>query len=319
MPETIAEDDEGLRLDRWLKRRFPELTNAMAQKLLRTGQIRVDGKRCAASDRLTTGQSVRLPPFLANPPKVSETETASRRPYAPDLKDLILYEDDDVVAINKPHGLAAQGGTGLKESVDDALMQLSRDGKTKPKLAHRLDRDTCGVLLLARTPYAAAKLGEAFRGRDARKTYLAVVLGIPSPPDGRIEAALAKQGEKMIVVEDDDERAQPATTGYHVIDTAMGKAALVELSPVTGKTHQLRVHMAHLGTPILGDRVYCDRKLVAMSGLPEDKMGKCLHLLARRIIVPHPRKGTLNISSPPSAAMAKTLQTLGFTKHLEDF
>lgn len=315
MSNIISEDEGGIRLDRWFKRHFPALPHGDLQRLLRTGQVRVDGRRAEAGLRLEAGQTVRLPPQLPDPNVVTSdgADVAAMR----DLRPLVIYEDDDVVAINKPPGLAVQGGTGIRESVDSSLMTLSRDGRAKPKLVHRLDRDTGGVLLLARTTYAATVLAESFRQRDTQKIYLAVTIGVPAPDAGCIEASLMRRGEKVTVVDDEaavnsqEEESRYAKTFYAVTDKTENRAALVELRPVTGRTHQLRVHLAYIGTPILGDRLYCSPDLAANSGLPIAHLGRGLHLAARQIILPHPRRGILDITAPISSAMLKTLQQLG--------
>ncbi len=223
---------------------------------------------------------------------------------------MVLYEDDDVIVLNKPAGLAVQGGTGLKENLDDMLMAFSRDKKTKPKLAHRLDRDTGGVLLIARTDYAAAKLTASFRHRDTQKIYWAITDGVPKPRRGRIDVPLVKRGERIEVAEAiDANEAKAAVTLYQVIETARKKIAFVALLPVTGRTHQLRVHLAHLGTPILGDRMYGRGPLEA---LPQKELGRGLHLHARRIVVPHPRRGLIDVTAPLGAEMKKTWRWFQF-------
>jgi 23S rRNA pseudouridine955/2504/2580 synthase len=272
--------------------------------------VRVDGKRAEASTRLVAGQSIRVPPEAVNAsgPATKEKRNALA---ASQLKKLILYEDDDVIALNKPPGLAVQGGTGLKENLDDMLKGLARQGHSKPKLVHRLDRDTSGVLLLARNAFAAAKLTEAFRERDTQKFYWAVTQGVPKPVKGKISAPLFKDGEIMKVAQSDeeDELAKSATTVYQVVESAKGLAAFVALWPITGRTHQLRVHMAYLGTPIIGDRLYGNDKPTA---LPVDEIGKGLHLHARRLIVPHPRRGVIDAVAPLPPDMRQTWNWFGF-------
>lgn len=309
---NVEPDDAGMRLDRWIKRHFPDLTHARLQKLLRTGQIRVNGKRAESFTHLEPGQTVRLPPQIlsgGDRRPAGKDRTDSAAPAGARLRSMLLFEDPDVVALNKPAGLAVQGGTGLKENVDDSLMALSRDGKMRPKLVHRLDRDTSGVLLIARSNFAATKLTAAFRGRDTRKIYWAVTVGVPKPLQGRIDAPLVKRGEKMIVAQHDDEQARKAMTLYKVLENAAGKAALVALMPLTGRTHQLRVHMASLGCPILGDRLYGGEK---PEGLPMGELGKGLHLHARRLVLPHPRGGLIDVTAPLSQAMRKTFRWFGF-------
>jgi 23S rRNA pseudouridine955/2504/2580 synthase len=308
----VAEDEAGIRLDRWFKRHFPSLSHGQVEKLTRTGQIRVDGKRAESATRLEAGQEIRVPPQVAEPnnEKADKAEILRISPHdARDIRKLILFEDEDVFVLNKPAGLAVQGGTGLKNSIDRMLASLADEKRGKPKLVHRLDRDTSGVLVVARTPFAASRLTESFRLRETRKIYWGVTLGVPKPERGRIEAALVKRGERMIVADPKDENAKNAVTIYRNIDRAKSQVALVEMSPITGRTHQLRVHMAHIGTPLLGDRLYGKP---APEGFPRDGLGAGLHLHARRLIIQHPRGGTIDISAPPGSEMRKTWKWFGF-------
>jgi len=307
----VTADEADIRLDRWFKRHFPALSHGQLQKLLRTGQVRVDGKRAETSTRLAAGQNIRVPPQAIAPPKIQSEKIASRA--ANDLKKLILYEDDDVIALNKPAGLAVQGGTGLRENLDDMLKSLAR-GQDKPKLVHRLDRDTSGVLLVARTAFAATKLAEAFRRRETQKIYWGLAVGIPKPERGKITAPLIKQGEVMVVDEKDDEEAKSAITIYQTIESAKKLAAFVAMWPLTGRTHQLRVHMQYIGTPLLGDRLYGSDEA---SSLPANELGKGLHLHARRLIIPHPRRGVIDIVAPLGPNMQKTWKWFGFDEKAE--
>jgi 23S rRNA pseudouridine955/2504/2580 synthase len=316
-----TEDEAGIRLDRWFKRHFSSLSHGQLEKMLRTGQIRVAGKRAEASTRLDAGQEIRVPPQVmeeeqsrlrgageARVPQSSRDKAKTLRD-ANDIKKLILFQDDDVLVLNKPAGLAVQGGTGLSSSIDAMLASLADKKHGKPKLVHRLDRDTSGVLLIARTPFAAQRLTESFRRRETRKIYWGVTLGVPKPERGRIEAALVKRGETMIVAPPKDEEAKNAITVYQNMDRAEFRAAFVAMWPVTGRTHQLRVHMAHIGTPLLGDRLYGKPM---PEGFPANELGKGLHLHARRLIIPHPRKGVIDVSAPLSAEMRKTWKWFGF-------
>ena len=318
---AVTPDESGVRLDRWFKRHYPALGHSVLQKLLRTGQIRLDGKRAEASDRLQAGQCFRLPPqILCGDFEASAQTAEGAKPMrrGDRLRDYVLYEDDDVVALNKPAGLAVQGGTGLKENLDDTLMVLSLDGVTKPKLVHRLDRETSGVLLIARNDFAASKLTEAFRDRATRKIYWALTQGVPKPKEGRIEAALVKTGAIMRIAKDESARgAKDAVTLYKVLDKTPQKVAFVALWPLTGRTHQLRVHLASLGTPIHGDKLYGG---AVHSVVPTGEGGSGLHLHARRLVVPHPRKGIIDVTAPLSAALRKTWAFLKLDENAkEDF
>ena len=305
---TVTPDEAGVRLDRWFKRHYPTLTQGQLQKLLRTGQVRVGGKRVEASLRLVPGHEIRVPPQVMNPPKANAEKKSSRDTDR--LKKMIIFEDDDVIVLNKPAGLAVQGGTGLKENLDDMLLGLSRDGDGKPKLVHRLDRDTSGVLILARNSFAAAKLTAAFRARDTQKIYWGVTAGVPKPERGRIDAPLVKQGEIMVVAETDEqeEESKSASTLYQVVESAKKLAAFVAMWPLTGRTHQLRVHMATAGTPLIGDRLYgCE-----VESLPVEEIGQGLHLHARQLIIPHPRRGVIDVVAPLGSEMLKTWKWFGF-------
>lgn len=278
--------------------------------MLRTGQVRVGGKRAETSTRIESGQAIRVPPQATSAPKNREViEKKQSERVTSRLKELIIFQDDDVIALNKPAGLAVQGGTGLKENLDDMLAALATKGRDKPKLVHRLDRDTSGVLLLARNAYAATKLTAAFRHRDTEKIYWAVTEGIPSPERGELFAPLVKRGEVMLVDEEKSDDAKSALTRYEVLERVKGLAAFVALWPITGRTHQLRVHMKYIGTPIVGDRVYGNG---GTSALPLDELGKGLHLHARQLIIPHPRRGIITVSAPLGPEMRKTWKWFGF-------
>jgi 23S rRNA pseudouridine955/2504/2580 synthase len=275
--------------------------------MLRTGQVRVAGKRAESATRLESGQEIRVPPQVIDPPQAEIAKLSARD--AESIKKLILFEDEDVYVLNKPAGLAVQGGTGLSHSIDAMLASLTHPKHGKPKLVHRLDRDTSGVLLVARTPFAAMRLAESFRHRKTQKIYWGVTLGVPKPERGRIEAALVKRGETMVVATKKDEEAKNAITVYQNMERAEFQAAFVAMWPVTGRTHQLRAHMAHIGTPLLGDRLY--GKLTP-EGFPSEELGKGLHLHARRLIIPHPRKGIIDVTAPLGVEMRKTWKWFGF-------
>ena len=321
--ETLTvEDGEGdIRLDRWFKRRFPALTHGRLEKLLRTGQVRLDGKRAKSSDRVQPGQSVRVPPLKLD--SVPERKAAAPQVRPEDkaaLRDWILHEDKSVIVLNKPPGLPVQGGTKSERNLDAILAAAADKFGGRPLLVHRLDRDTSGVLVLARNPNAARKLAEAFRGKkEARKLYWALVAGKPERPHGTIDLPLAKRvgaaGERVVALdyeEDldlDEAGARRAKSRYATIDNAASRVTWLALEPMTGRTHQLRVHMAALGTPILGDGKYGGSgAFLRMEGI-----AKQLHLHARRIRIPHPERGTLDIKAPPPPHFVEALAALGLS------
>ncbi len=309
---TVTEDEAEVRLDRWFRRHYPNLAHGALAKLLRTGQVRVEGKRAEAGTRLSPGQTVRVPPLgeLGSTPKPKH-EVEIDPHLVKDLHALVLYRDDHVIVIDKPFGLPVQGGPGITRSLDSLLDAYRFGSEERPRLVHRLDRDTTGVLLLARTPGAASRLASAFRSRAAVKTYWAVVVGRPHPLEGRIDAALAKRagmrGERVTVAEESDEDAAFAITDFRTVEFAGKKAAWLELNPLTGRTHQLRVHCAAIGCPILGDAKYAGGAAM-MEGLPEQ-----LHLHARGITIPHPAGGTLSVEAKLPPHMKESFDALGFS------
>lgn len=305
---SVTEDEAGVRLDRWVVARFPALSHNHVSKLLRKGQIRVDGKRAEGNDRVAAWQSVRMPPLgeyaVARPKNERRTVGALRTKQ---LLDYVIYEDDDVVAINKPAGLAVQGGTGIKRSLDDELLAFANSDET-PKLVHRLDRDTSGVLLIARNAFAARALTAAFRTRDTQKYYLALVAGTPPEESGTIKAPLLKRSDGRVMV---IEEGQSAASDFYVIDQAFNKAAALLLHPMTGRTHQLRVHCEFMGCPIIGDPLYQNDK----SKLVTDEVNaSTLQLHAYQLIIPHPRRGQkpLNITAPLPKNQSDIWKLLGF-------
>jgi 23S rRNA pseudouridine955/2504/2580 synthase len=321
--EVAAEDGEQ-RVDRWFKRRFPAIGHGRLEKLLRTGQIRVDGKRVKASDRLTPGQIVRVPPLGATKEEEADNAAAPakdkhRQPAVSDrdarmLREAVLYRDDDVIVINKPAGLAVQGGSGLSRNLDDMLTALQFDAKEKPRLVHRLDRDTSGVLVLARSVQAAQRLAEAFRHKDAKKIYWAVTVGAPKMSRGKIDAALLKQGgqgRERVQIDDDGKRA---VTYFTVLDRTGTKAAWLALMPMTGRTHQLRAHCLALGTPILGDGKYAG----AGAYIAREAISRQLHLHARRLILPHPKRGMIDVTAPLPPHMESTREFFGFADRFDE-
>lgn len=314
---TVAADDDDIRVDRWFKRHFPAVKHGRLEKLLRTGQVRVDGGRVKSSTRLSEGQTIRIPPIAEDPAPARRDQgsdvSAEDRDW---IRSLVLHSDDDLIALNKPAGIAVQGGRKVSRHIDGMLAGLVEPGEARPKLVHRLDRDTSGVLLIARRASVAASLGEVFHSRHARKTYWALVAGVPRPREGTINAPLSKvadrDGHEMVVT--DAEAGKSAKTDYQVIENAARKAAWVALWPHTGRTHQLRVHCAAIGTPIVGDGKYGGAES-RLDGVPgSDK----LHLHARSITFPHPNGGDLTITAPLPPAMIKTWQFLGFDPSRKD-
>ena len=309
---TVGQDDDGVRLDRWFKRHLPKVGFAMVSRWARTGQIRVDGKRADVDTRLEAGQTLRVPP--GGEQKASASGERPRRELTEaeiELADsMVLTQDRAAIVLNKPPGLATQGGSGMKEHVDGLLDAYVEKGP-RPRLVHRLDKDTSGVLLIARTPGSAAFFSKRFSGRTAKKIYWALVVGVPSINDGMIELPLAKQpgtgGEKMHV---DEEGGQSARTRYRVLDRAGNRAAWVELHPLTGRTHQLRVHMAAIGHPIVGDGKYGGQEAF-LSGTISRKM----HLHARRLIIDHPDGVPLDVTAPLPEHFANSLASLGFDEN----
>ena len=308
---TVGPDDDDVRLDRWFKRNLPEIGFATISRWARTGQIRVDGKRSDPADRVSVGQVLRVPPGTAMPTvkKLRVREPLDDEQVAR-AEAMVITQDRAAIVLNKPPGLATQGGSGTFDHVDRLLDAFAGEDQPRPRLVHRLDKDTSGVLLIARTPGSAAFFSKRFSGRSAKKTYWALVVGVPEQYEGMIEAALAKQpgsgGEKMHV---DVENGQPARTKYRVIDRAGNRAAWVELQPLTGRTHQLRVHMAAIGHPIVGDGKY-GGQLAFLTGSVSRKM----HLHARRLVIDHPQGDTIDVTAPLPEHFAATLEQLGFTE-----
>jgi 23S rRNA pseudouridine955/2504/2580 synthase len=308
---TVSADEAEMRVDRFLEARFPGLSFSHIQRVIRKGELRVDGKRAQPKDRLKVGQSVRIPPFKREPPKPSEDapEELKTRAF---LKSITLYEDDDVLVLNKPYGLAVQGGSGTTRHIDGMLASMrSRDGQ-RPRLVHRLDKDTAGCLLVAKTRFAAAALGKNFRHRSARKIYWALVVDVPKPKQGRISTFLAKEQMEedsfMRIAAHGDKGAAHAVTYYAVVETAAQRLAWLSLKPVTGRTHQLRAHLDHIRHPIVGDPKYFAKENWELPGGIQNR----LHLLARRIIIPHPRGGTIDVTAPLPPHMTQSWNLLGF-------
>jgi len=340
----IGEDEAGMRLDRWLHRRFPAVANSHLMRIVRKGEVRVSGRRADVSTRLASGESVRVPPL-----KLGPGQGPIARQVNPDDRDAIramtLFEDRDVLVLNKPYGLAVQGGSGTTRHIDGMLQALADGEGNRPVLVHRLDRDTSGVLLVAKSRKMAAELGEIFRSRRARKIYWALVEGVPKPAQGRISMFLAKgegmgqareardlreargQGraelERMRVARHGDPDAQHSLTLYAVVDKVAPRLAWLSMRPVTGRTHQLRAHCEAIGHPIVGDPKYNRRPANdpargdPLRALPPGLEPK-LHLLARRLILPHPRGGIIDVTAPLPEHMKKSFAMFGFDEHERD-
>jgi 23S rRNA pseudouridine955/2504/2580 synthase len=311
--KAVGREEDGMRLDRWFRTHYATLPHSRLEKLLRTGQVRVDGGRAKASTRLAEGQTVRVPPLPDAPPRGGTAPPISNadREF---LAAITLYEDDDLLILNKPSGLAVQGGTKTTRHVDRLLEGLGDGPETRPRLVHRLDRDTSGVLVVAKRRSVAAKLGRAFQTRSVRKIYWAIVKGVPKPPQGKMEAALVKsagpEGDRVRKARPGEQDiAQSAVTYYSVNDHAGQKASFVTLKPVTGRQHQLRAHMAILGHPILGDAKYGGD-----IEMPEG-IAPILHLHARRISFPHPSgEGVVDVTAPLPEDLRESFAAFGFTE-----
>lgn len=309
----VTQDEAGMRIDRFLSARFPQLPFTRIQSLVRKGELRVNGKRAKAADRVESGASVRVPPLSleARPPAPNSPRAEGDLAF---LRSLILYEDQDMMVLNKPFGLAVQGGSGTTRHVDGLLEAMRDKDGQKPRLVHRLDKDTAGCLIIAKTRLAAATLAKTFRSRAARKIYWALAAGVPKVRQGRISTYLAKEeiGEadaRMRVAKHGDEGASHALTYYAVVDQAGQKLAWLSLKPVTGRTHQLRAHAAHIGHPLVGDPKYFDIENWELPGGLQNR----LHLLARRIVIPHPRTAKpIDVTAPLPPHMAQSWNLLGF-------
>ncbi len=309
----VAPDEDGLRVDRWFKHTCPALPHSRLQKLLRTGQVRVDGKRVKAGARLHTGQEVRIPPLrdaVPEIPAIPDRKTDENRTL---LDSMLLYEDADLFVFNKPAGLAVQGGSGIARHVDGLLRSLCDGACPRPRLVHRLDKDTAGVLVVARNRAAASKLARAFKTQEVSKTYWALVAGVPRPPRGKISTHLAKRGAPMAetirVVQHGEVGAQHALSRYEVIERLGSRLSWLALMPKSGRTHQLRVHAAHMGHPIVGDHKYFNMENWSLPGGLQNR----LHLHARNLVIPHPGGGLLDVTAPLPAHMVQSWNLLGFS------
>lgn len=306
----VDPDDADIRLDRWFRRRYPDIPHARLEKWLRSGQLRVDGRRATSGLRVKAGQVIRVPPYVPRDAqdRIAAPAVAVRERDIRELQARVLFSDEHVLALDKPSGLAVQGGTGTRRHLDAMLDAFSQEGQ-RPRLVHRLDRDTSGILVLARSAAAAAALGRSFRSRFTRKLYWALVVGTPQPPSGRIDLPLSKlpgrHGEK---VGPDRAAGARAVTDYRVVERAGRKAAWLALEPVTGRTHQLRAHCLALGTPILGDGKYGGSAAFLEGLTPKVR----LHLHARALRIPHPAGGVLTLEAPLPEDMRQTWRLLGF-------
>jgi 23S rRNA pseudouridine955/2504/2580 synthase len=334
-PEKVAqievgEEEAGMRLDRWFKRHFPQLPLSHLNKIVRKGEVRVAGKRAETSTRLEAGQSIRVPPLRLAPPAPAKPPNAED---AAAIRTMILYEDRGVIVLNKPYGLAVQGGSGTMRHIDGMLASLAEKSGERPVLVHRLDRDTCGVLLVAKSRRMAADLGEIFRSRAAKKIYWALVEGVPKPAQGRISMFLAKgeamgdnraqrrgdrgDFERMRVARQGEADARHSLTLYAVVDKVAPRLAWLSMRPITGRTHQLRAHCEAIGHPIVGDPKYGRRpekdpaRHDPLRALPSGLEPK-LHLLARRLILAHPKGGVIDVVAPLPPHMQKSFDMFGF-------
>ncbi len=335
---AISEDEAGMRVDRWFRRRYPELPQTHLNKIVRKGEVRVDGKRVEISTRLENGQSVRVPPMRV-PEKPAPGAPKPADPADIEaLREMTLFEDKDVLVLNKPWGLAVQGGSGTKRHIDGMLESLADRNGVRPVLVHRLDRDTSGVLLCAKSRKMASELGATFRARETRKIYWALVEGVPKPEQGRISLFLAKgegmgderggkidhaDRERMRVAKHGDPEAQHSVTLYATVDSIIPRLAWLSLRPITGRTHQLRAHCEAIGHPILGDPKYNRRperdpaRNDPLRAVPPGLEPK-LHLVARRLVLPHPRGGVIDVTAPVPAHMQKSFDMFGFVAPKRD-
>ncbi|MBH5323378.1 RluA family pseudouridine synthase [Aurantiacibacter sediminis] len=311
---TVDADDDGVRLDRWFKRHLPQVGFGTVSRWARTGQLRVDGSRAKVDDRLSEGQVLRVPPGGEDGARTKRQRRELTETEIAEAEEMLITRTRSALVLNKPPGLATQGGTKTTKHVDGLLDAFASEDEQRPKLVHRLDKDTSGVLLVARTSGSAAFYSKRFSGRTAKKIYWALVVGVPDIHEGTIEAPLAKQpgtgGEKMHV---DMEGGQPARTVYRVVERAGNAAAWVELQPFTGRTHQLRVHMAAIGHPIVGDGKYGGQDAF-LTGSVSRKM----HLHARRLIIDGPKGEQLDVTAPLPEHFAQSMEQLGFDETLSD-
>jgi pseudouridine synthase, RluA family len=317
----VEADEAGMRLDRWFKVHYPGLGFGALQKLLRSGQVRVDGGRAKSETRVQPGQTVRVPPLDVDARKSGPIASRDLK-HSGDaelLSRMLLHEDDKVFVLNKPAGLAVQGGSGVTRHIDQMLDAWTNQKGEKPRLVHRLDRDTSGVLVVARTRGAAQRLTAAFRERDTKKTYWALVKGVPRKREDKISTWLVKEqtpdGDRMRIARHGEEGADHAVSYYRVVEAAAQRLAWLEMEPYTGRTHQLRVHALHIGHPIIGDPKYFDDD--PNWDFPGG-VQKRLHLHARHIDIPHPSGGRLKVTAPLPPHMVQSWNLLGFDQAAAD-
>jgi len=321
--KQVDNDEAGMRLDRWFKVHYPGLGFGQLQKLLRSGQVRIDGGRAKSDTRVQPGQMIRIPPMEVDAKAPKSGPIAGRDlKHSPDgelLARMLLHEDDKVFVLNKPAGIAVQGGSGVTRHIDKMLEAWTSQKGEKPRLVHRLDRDTSGVLVVARTRGAAQKLTAAFRERDTKKTYWSVVKGVPKKRDDKISTWLVKEqtpdGDRMRIARHGEDGADHAVSFYRVVEQAGQNFAWLEMEPYTGRTHQLRVHAAHIGHPILGDPKYFDADV--NWNFPGGVQNR-LHLHARHIDIPHPSGGRLRVTAPLPPHMVQTWNLFGFDQSAAD-
>jgi 23S rRNA pseudouridine955/2504/2580 synthase len=321
---TVSEDEGEQRLDKWFKRRFPQVTQGAVEKMCRTGQVRVDSARVKASDRVLPGQTVRVPPLPDNEAPSRPRDGGVSAADAKMIQAAVLWKDEHIIILNKPAGLPSQGGSGQGDRHVDGLTEALKFGfKDRPKLVHRLDKDTSGILMLARTDRIARALSEALRHRAARKIYWAVVAGVPHPRKGSIKFGLMKapgrgrggEGEKMVCVHPakmaEHPEAKRAQTDYFTLWFLGARLSWMALEPVTGRTHQLRAHMAEIGHPIIGDGKYGgsaqENEGDGWGGAIGGDLSKKLHLHARSLTIEHPiTKEMMTFTAPLPEHMART-------------
>lgn len=319
--KQVESDEAGMRLDRWFKVHYPGLGFGPLQKLLRSGQVRIDGGRVKSDTRLQPGQMIRIPPMEVDAKKAGPIAGRELK-HSSDhelLSRMLLHEDEKVIVLNKPAGIAVQGGSGVNRHIDQMLEAWTSPKGEKPRLVHRLDRDTSGVLVIARTRGAAQKLTAAFRERDTKKTYWSLVMGVPKKREDKISTWLVKEqtpdGDRMRIAKHGEDGADHAVSFYRIIEQAAQNYAWLEMEPYTGRTHQLRVHAAHIGHPIIGDPKYFEADLNwAFPGGVQNR----LHLHARRIDIPHPNGGRLRVTAPLPPHMVQTWNLFGFDQTAGD-